>query len=69
MRRGQSRVWLPSFLYRGGVGCFLGGAFGGVFCGWWHVLCQVGRCGRFCVRLMGVIMSVLFYGVVFYLLI
>ena len=29
------------------------GAFGGVFCGWWHVLCQVGRCGRFCVRLMG----------------
>ena len=37
MRRGQSRVWLPSFLYRGGVGCFRGRlaeffVVGGMFC-------------------------------------
>lgn len=37
MRRGQSRVWLPLFLYRGGVGCFRGRlaeffVVGGMFC-------------------------------------
>ena len=35
--RGQSRVWLLSFLYRGGVGCFRGRlaeffVVGGMFC-------------------------------------
>ena len=37
MRRGRSRVLLPSFLYRGGVGCFRGRlaeffVVGGMFC-------------------------------------
>ena len=58
MRRGQSRVWLPSFLYRGGVGCFRGRLAEFFVVG-----------GMFCVRLMGVIMSVLFCGVAFCLLI
>ena len=66
MGEGSQGFGCPRFCI-GVVSGVLGG--GGVFCGWWHVLCQVGRCGRFCVRLMGVIMSVLFCGVAFYLLI
>lgn len=52
MRRGQPRVWLPSFLYRGGVGCFRGRlaeffVVGGMFCvrlAGMTYLCQVAAC-------------------------
>lgn len=68
MRRGQPRVWLPSFLYRDGVGCFRGRlaeffVVGGMFC------VRLAGVADFVSGLWRVIMSVLFCGVVFYLLI
>ena len=68
MRRGQPRVWLPSFLYRGGVGCFRGRlaeffVVGGMFC------VRLAGVADFVSGSWGVIMSVLFCGVVFCLLI